>query len=154
MTKKLGKRALLNKIEKGIKYLTEKENKTKKELKDLKKFTVLRSMVGCMNNKLDNEIIATIKTVSSSGMNRNIAFGFITEKRLFNFTYHISVIKEINMNDNNHSIRVGGCGMDMIFATLYGLNGSIANLLKTYGLLKDNEYSNYNFIVNTSYNTI
>lgn len=153
MTKKLGKKGLINRIEKGIKLLESKENKTKQEIKDLEKFKVLRSMIGCMNNKLDNEIIATIKRVSTSGMSRNIAFGFITEKRLFNFTYHISVIKEITMNDN-HSIRVGGCGMDMIFHTLYSLNGNIVSLLKTYGLLKDNEYSNYNFVVNTSYNTL
>lgn len=153
MTKKLGKKGLINKIERGIKLLENKEKKTKQELKDLEKFKVLRSMIGCMNNKLDNEIIASIKNISSSGMSRNIAFGFITEKRLFNFTYHISVIKEISMNDNN-SIRVGGCGMDMIFATLYGLNGNIASLLKTYGLLKDNEYDIYNFVVNTQYNTL
>lgn len=152
MTKKLGKKGLINRIEKGIKLLTEKENKTKKEINDLEKFKVLRSMIGCMNNKLDNEIIASIKNISSSGMSRNIAFGFITEKRLFNFTYHISVIKGINMNDN-HSIRVGGCGMDMVFHALYSLNGDIASLLKTYRLLKDNEYNNYNFVVNTSYNS-
>lgn len=153
MVKKLGKKALLNRIEKGIKLLESKEKKNKNELKDLEKFKVLRSMVGCMSNNLDNTIIASVKSVSSSRMSRSIAFGFITEKRLFNFTYHISVIKEINMSDN-HSIRVGECGMDMIFATLYGLNGNIASLLKTYGLLKDNEYSNYNFVVNTSYNTL
>lgn len=153
MTKKLGKKALLNRIEKGVKFLTEKENKNKKELKDLEKFKILRLFVSSMNTNLNNEILASVKSISSSGMSRSIAFGFITEKRLFNFTYHISIIKEINMNDNR-SIRVGECGMDMIFATLYGLNGNIASLLKTYGLLKDNEYSNYNFVVNTSYNIL
>lgn len=153
MNKKLGKKALLNRIEKGIKLLKSKEKKTKKELKDLEKFKVLRSMIGCMNNKLDNEIIASIKSVSYSGMSRNISFGFITEKRLFNFTYHLSIFRECNLIKGN-SIYVGECGMDTIFATLYGLNGNIASLLETYGLLKDSEYNNYNFVVNTSYNTL
>lgn len=153
MTKKLGKKGLINRIEKGIKLLESKEKKTKQELKDLEKFKVLRSMVGCMSNNLDNTIIASIKSVSSSGMSRSIAFGFITEKRLFNFTHHISVIKEINMHDNS-SIRVVEGGMDMIFHTLYSLNGDIASLLKTYGLLKGDEYDIYNFVLNTSYNTL
>ena len=153
MNKKLGKKALLNRINRGIKLLESKENKTKQESKDLEKFKILSHMIGCMNNKLDNEIIASVKNVSSTGMSRNIAFGFITRKRLFNFTYHISVIKEIKINDN-HSIRVAGCGMDMVFATLYGFNRNIINLLKTYGLLKDNEYDMDNFVVNTQYNTL
>lgn len=153
MTKKLGKKALLNRIEKGIKLLTEKENKTKKEINDLEKFKILRLFVSSMNINLNNEILASVKSISSSGMSRNIAFAMITNNRLFNFTYHLSILRECKLNNDN-SIRVGGCGMDMIFATLYGLNGSIASLLKTYGLLKDYEYSNYNFVVNTSYNTL
>lgn len=110
-----------------------------------------------MNPQKDNTIVASIKHISSSGMNRDIAFAMITSQgRLFNITYCMSLLDEHKLNDN-HTIRVGGCGMDMIFHSLYNFNGQVIRLLKDYNLIKEKELegdNNYNFIVKTKYSTL
>ena len=153
------RKKLLRLIETGLKQLEEKKatGLNKQESKDFDKFTALRALVSSMNLQKDNVIVASVKHVSSSGMSRDIGFAMITSQgHLFNMTYCMSLLAECKLNDN-HSIRIGGCGMDMIFHALYSFNGNVISLLKDYNLItkadlkKDN---NYNFIVSTNYSTI
>lgn len=153
------RKKLLRLIETGLKQLEEKKSigLNKKESKDFDKFTALRALISSMNPQKDNTIVASIKRISSSGMNRDIGFAMITSKgNLFNMTYCMSKLAECKLNDN-HTIRVGGCGMDMVFHSLYNFNGNVIRLLKDYNLIKEKELkedNNYNFIVSTNYSTI
>lgn len=153
------RKKLLRLIETGLKQLEDKKSKglNKQESKDFDKFTALRALVSSMNPQKDNTIIASVKHVSSSGMSRDVGFAMITSQgNLFNMTYCMSELAECKLNDN-HTIRVGECGMDMVFHSLYNFNGNVIRLLKDYNLIKEKELkedNNYNFIVSTKYSTI
>ena len=153
------RKKLLRLIETGLKQLEDKKatGLSKQESKDFDKFTALRALVSSMNPQKDNTIVASVKHVSSSGMSREIGFAMITSQgHLFNMTYCMSKLAECKLNDN-HTIRVGGCGMDMIFHSLYNFNGQVIRLLKDYNLIKEKELegdNNYNFIVKTKYSTL
>lgn len=153
------RKKLLRLIETGLKQLEEKKSTglSKQESKDFDKFTSLRALVSSMNLQKDNTIVASVKHVSSSGMSRDIGFAMITSQGyLFNMTYCMSLLAECKLKDN-HTIRIGGCGMDMIFHSLYCFNGNVISLLKDYNLIKNTEVKDndkYNFIVSTEYSTI
>jgi hypothetical protein len=74
---------------------------------------------------------ATVKHVSASGMSRIIAYtGFYVENgriREVNITYYMDVLGVANLTPAGkpYGVRVGGCGMDMIFNTLYNLHHTV-----------------------------
>lgn len=104
--------------------------------KDIK--TYLASEEGQMNAKRfikalrEKRIIATVKKVSSSGMSRDIFFGEVAISgkggsrytHIYQFNWFFKQLG-YNYNSGMDSIRVGGCGMDMIFNTLYGVCGTL-----------------------------
>lgn len=75
------------------------------------------------------EIHALIKKVSSSGMSRNIAFYMTYDKKYIeDVTVYVAWLRgAVKIGEykqgknylNEAGLRVGGCGMDMIFYTLY-----------------------------------
>lgn len=83
-------------------------------------------------------VIASVKSVSASGMSRKIKFGYIYKGELYNI-YHILEIVGYKMNSDGTVTRKG-CGMDMIFDTLYGLYHFLG--LKDYSSLACH-YSNF-----------
>lgn len=84
----------------------------------------------------ERRFVCSIKHVSSSGMSRAISFCEMTScaegrKRrysLLQFNWFLGRIG-YKYDDDYRAIRVGGCGMDMIFHTLY----SVASTLEYYG---------------------
>jgi len=74
---------------------------------------------------------ASVKHVSSTGMSRVIAYtGVYTEKgriKDFNLTWYIHVLTGANVTPSGqpYGVRVYGCGMDMIFNTLYNLHQTV-----------------------------
>ena len=66
--------------------------------------------------KPTTRLIIQIKSVSKSGMSRQMAVYVFNKKegRLQNITYSIAELLDYKYNDNN-SITVSGCGMDMTF---------------------------------------
>ena len=79
---------------------------------------------------IERRMFAVIKNVPHSGMSRTISFhefktgetgGFILQ-----FNYFISQFgyKE---DRNREGVKVSGCGMDMVFATLYHVCGVLKN---------------------------
>lgn len=103
--------------------------------KDIK--TYLQSEEGKSNAKRfikalrEKRIIATVKKVSSSGMSRDIFFGEVAisgkGKGRYTHIYQFNwFFKQLGYNyTGNDTIRVGGCGMDMVFNTLYNVCGTL-----------------------------
>ena len=66
-----------------------------------------------------------LKSVSSSGMSRQISF-FVTNKEgIVNIDWNISHALGYSRNPKNGAIRVSGCGMDMGFSVVYSLGRRI-----------------------------
>ena len=103
---------------------------------------------------INNTLITTVKSVSKTGMSRVISFNYIAKDGyIFNLNYKISKILGYKLTDEG--VRVYGCGMDMIFNTLYNLNAYALD----YGIIKPSKSKNkhellYNGIVNTRYQYI
>ena len=102
------------------------------------------------------KIIACVCYVSSSGMSRHIKFCYVGNNGyLYNISYKVSKILGYRYNNNDNSVIVGGCGMDLIFHCLYNLNSWALEL----GVIKpskkkDRHTLQYNGVVNTNYNYI
>ena len=78
-------------------------------------------------NESNNKVIAVIKSVSKSGMSRRIKFYYHDGARCLNITRLIATINGYSIN-NNGEMLVSGCGMDMVFNTLYNFNNHCMNI--------------------------
>jgi len=68
-------------------------------------------------------VYAKVNKVSSSGMSRNIGLYVILDGRLTNISYHAARALEWPYKDGyDGGVRVSGCGMDMLFATIDSLS--------------------------------
>ena len=98
-------------------------------------------------------VYAKVTHVSKSGMSRDITFRVLKGNKLYNITGLIQKITGYSWSRNDwDSIHVGGCGMDMIFNTLYVVNGYAIK----YGVIRHTKNKTdhdlrYNGLVNTNY---
>lgn len=74
----------------------------------------------------DTKIYAKVEHVSRSGMSRTMSFYMIEDGELINITHVVARVCGYKLNENSWTIRVQGCGMDMIFFVL----NRFANVLK------------------------
>ena len=87
---------------------------TKQEIEEAKEF--LRSVL-----KPGQKIWGTVVQVSRSGMSRTILLKIVNnQNEIQDISWHIAKLIG-NWNENYRGIRVGGCGMDMVFNTIYNL---------------------------------
>lgn len=95
----------------------------------------------------NNKIIVSIKSVSKSGMSRVATFRVIDKKsgNMYNLDYLISELLEYKLT--NDGIKIGGCGMDVIFGTLYNLNG-LAMRIDNY---KGKKKTHYNYLTDAEH---
>lgn len=88
----------------------------------------------------EHRIIASVKHVSQSGMSRDIFFGEVqtVDKRpyIYQFNWFLKNIG-YRYNDSDHTIKVGGCGMDMVFSTIH----SATSTLEYYGFKVPQNYA-------------
>lgn len=107
--------------------------------------------------KCDNKrVYATVLHVSATGMSRVIKFIAITKRgRVYNLNEMIHRITGYAWDHNYYGLRVYGCGMDMIFNTLYNVNCIAINyrVIKT-SKKRDNHYLRYEGLVNSNYYSI
>lgn len=101
---------------------------------------------------------ATVTSVSKSGMSRTIKYYVIdANKELHNITYFIAILLN-EPYDDNKGVRVRGVGMDMIFDTLYRLNGAMidndANLTDEQKQQARQERGLYDYFITTNYRRI
>jgi hypothetical protein len=68
-------------------------------------------------------VYTVLRSVSSSGMSRTISLKVAKGGQILDLTYFASVVLGWSLVEKNGSraIRVGGCGMDMGFHTVYTL---------------------------------
>lgn len=122
--------------------------------KNKKKLEALNQLKNVMLKCKDKKCFAIVKSVSSSGMSRVIHFVAITKNGdIYNLDNMIHKITGDNFNKDYNGLRVYGCGMDMIFNTLYNVNSyaRIYNVVKTSKKRSAHDIQ-YNGIINTNYN--
>lgn len=122
--------------------------------KDASKLEALHQLKNVMRKCKDKRCFAQVTHVSSSGMSRVIHFVAITKRGdIYNLDGMIHRITGYNFDNNYNGLRVYGCGMDMIFNTLYNLNSyaCMYNVIKTSKKHNAHELQ-YNGIINTYYN--
>lgn len=68
-------------------------------------------------------VYTVLRSVSSSGMSRTISLKVARDGKILDLTYFASVVLGWPLVEKNGSraLRVGGCGMDMGFHTVYTL---------------------------------
>ena len=72
--------------------------------------------------KKDMTIHSIIRSVSSSGMSRNISFKITDKDNILDLSYHIAKALKYPFNDKKHAVKVTGCGMDMAFHVVHNLS--------------------------------
>jgi len=82
-----------------------------------------RERLAAMLNPGDT-VYTMVRSVSSSGMSRTMSLYLVKDNRLMNITYYAAHALEWPLVEKNGSrvLRVGGCGMDMGFHTVYTLS--------------------------------
>lgn len=100
---------------------------------------------------------ATVTSVSRSGMSRYIKIYVVDAyKEIRNITYHIAVLLGEPYNDKG--VRINGVGMDMIFHSLYRLNGAMIENNDQISTESKRELINgrgsYNYYISTNYRRI
>jgi hypothetical protein len=67
-------------------------------------------------------IHAIIRSVSNSGMTRNISFKITDKDNMLDLSFHIAKALKYPFNDKKHAVKVSGCGMDMAFHVIHNLS--------------------------------
>lgn len=95
---------------------------SKKEQKQADFDYAKKQLLGYYLNEGDT-VYTVLRSVSSSGMSRTISLKVAREGRILDLTYFASVVLGWPLVEKNGSraLRVGGCGMDMGFHTVYTL---------------------------------
>jgi hypothetical protein len=74
-------------------------------------------------------VYGQVTQVSRTGMNRHIKLFTVVDNELVNITWYASLVMEGKYaGDNKYGervLKVPGCGMDMVFHTIYGLSSSL-----------------------------
>lgn len=101
---------------------------------------------------------STVTSVSRSGMSRYIKIYVVDAyKEIRNITYHIAVLLG-EPYDDNKGVRINGVGMDMIFHSLYRLNGAMIENNDQISTESKRELINgrgsYNYYITTNYRRI
>lgn len=84
-----------------------------------------------INATKERRMICIIKSVSSSGMSRNLKFlSAEGTKRDFNHRQYINLFIALGYKEvqNSGTFRINGCGMDMVFNTNYCIIHDLKNL--------------------------
>lgn len=77
--------------------------------------------------KEGDTVYTVLRSVSSSGMSRTISLKVARNGKILDLTYFASVVLGWPLVEKNGSraLRVGGCGMDMGFHTVYSLASAL-----------------------------
>ena len=110
----------------------------------------LRNLIG--KTTKNKTIYARVETVSSSGMSRSINFYCVVDGKIRKLNYYIHGLLGYRYN-KDYAIVVGGCGMDMIFNTVYNLNW-VAYDLEHKRKNKRRKDIGYHYLFNSNYDGI
>jgi exosome complex RNA-binding protein Csl4 len=90
----------------------------KKEYLEIRKESAKRFLLSVL--KPGDTVYGSVLNVSRSGMSRNMKLYTVQDGEMLNITWHVAQLAGEAL-DKNDCLRVGGCGMDMVFATVYNL---------------------------------
>ena len=117
---------------------------TPKQIAKLKNDESIQNFLKIFRHK---QISATVTRVSKSGMTRWLQFLAVDEGGIRDITYYVAKLtNHTYKNEHGWGLKVGGCGMDMIYHILTCLNYAVAALddVKLSGMGGvENSYSNY-----------
>jgi hypothetical protein len=84
-------------------------------------------------------VYTVLRSVSSSGMSRTLSLKVAKDGKILDLTYYAGIVLDWPIVEVNGSraLRVGGCGMDMGFHTVYSLSRA---LFREEGNTKDAGY--------------
>jgi hypothetical protein len=84
-------------------------------------------------------VYTVLRSVSSSGMSRTLSLKVAKDGKILDLTYYAGTVLDWPIVEVNGSraLRVGGCGMDMGFHTVYSLSRA---LFREEGSTKDAGY--------------
>jgi len=71
------------------------------------------------------DVYCIVRHVSASGMSRQISFHVVEAGQILNITYHVGNVLGYKMATDRAALKVGGAGMDMCFAVVYGLGRAL-----------------------------
>jgi hypothetical protein len=89
--------------------------------------------------KEGDTVYTVLRSVSSSGMSRTLSLKVARDGKILDLTYYAAIVLDWPLVEVNGSraLRVGGCGMDMGFHTVYSLS---RGLFREEGNTKDAGY--------------
>lgn len=91
--------------------------------KDPRVLQALKQLKEIMQKTKNKRVYATVLHVSNTGMSRVIKFMVITRKgNVLNINDLIHEITGYRYDNSYYGLRVYGCGMDVVFNTLYNVN--------------------------------
>ena len=67
----------------------------------------------------ETKVYARVESVARSGMSRTISFYMVEDGMLWNITEAIGEVTGHSRDRRTSGLRVRGCGMDMVWHTLY-----------------------------------
>jgi hypothetical protein len=103
--------------------------------------------------------IATVKSVSRSGMSRTVKIGVLINDSVLNITESVANVFGQTTNDSG-LLRVTGAGMDMLFHTIYRFNQEALYHDLKQGKITPDEFdrlkprAGYDYLLDSNYKTI
>lgn len=73
------------------------------------------------------EIYRSVLHVSASGMSREIGLYIVKDNRILDISFEVASVLGWTKSKTKRAVRVEGCGMDMIFHTIYELSQRLFN---------------------------
>ena len=114
---------------------TTEKPKSKKQQKIEEQQAATERLLQLFEGDESPEILTIVRHVSRSGMSRNISLKYVKNGELVDITYNAALVLDWPLVEGwNYSVKVGGCGMDMGFHTVYSLSGRL------YGYQERNAY--------------
>lgn len=100
---------------------------SKKAFKELERVESVESLLKLMKDDPRPTVYTILRSVSSSGMSRDISLVYIKNNEPYFITYSAAKALGDRLVSRNGSdaIRVNGCGMDMGFHLVYSLSSAL-----------------------------
>ena len=100
---------------------------SKKAQKEQDRESARAYLLSILNKQNKPTLYTNLKSVSSSGMSRDMKVLAVVESEIVDITYYVGKldIGTIKERNGQRVIRVGGCGMDMGFHVVYSVSSML-----------------------------
>ena len=100
---------------------------SKKAQKEQERGSARAYLLSILERQAKPTLYTNLKSVSSSGMSRDMKVLAVVESEIVDITYYVGKldIGTIKERNGQRVIRVGGCGMDMGFHVVYSVSSML-----------------------------